>query len=525
MEGSKELKQKLEVLLASFTEQKEEIANLSIKVSSLEADKGFCSCNRSKTNSDSIFNEETKTCRQPKERFTQLEEVNLSLSAMKKYDDVRKNCKKIDCNKVGPEQTRNSALEVEKRIREQRKSYGEGLTIHGLNRVVTGGIFSKIVWSVLLIVSIVIAVLISKQHWDEYLSNRSTIKLTIVSEREIEYPSITICNYFGIVRERRYFEGGEPLFNRPKLVNVSSMRDCGRNLTRCGYNDTMFLKAKRYNADYTKSTQFNHLVAIDNTTNCFTVSGSFQKVPSNILALQSVADRTHNLWSELFINPTEETFFEASPTVYWASEGWYHAVLTKKIITRLGLSYTECIEGSGTYSQNKFKGNYTVNKCKKGCFWEMVFEKCGAIPPMYKKHMREPHRFDNNTFVSDREGQNCLREVENDAKLTEKCNALCQLQPCYEEDFKISLDYHNALTYPNFLELAFTFQTLMVENLEEIPAYSWQDLFANFGCCVGLMTGASILSLFELCSFIGLIVMDYFTLYTKVTSKILHNVE
>ena len=190
-------------------------------------------------------------------------------------------------------------------------------------------------------------------------------------------------------------------------------------------------------------------------------------------------------------------------------------VLAKKIITRLGLPFTDCIEGKGSYAQNKFKGNYTVNKCKKGCFYEKVFEKCGAIPPMYKKHMREPHRFDNNTFVSDREGQTCLRQVENDAKLTEKCKALCHLQPCYEEDVKMSLDYHKALTYPNFLELSFTFQSFLIEVIEEAPAYTWQDLFANFGGCVGLMTGASILSLVELFIFFGLILFESFPRTTK----------
>uniref|UniRef100_A0A7M5X6B8 Uncharacterized protein n=1 Tax=Clytia hemisphaerica TaxID=252671 RepID=A0A7M5X6B8_9CNID len=98
-----------------------------------------------------------------------------------------------------------------------------------------------------------------------------------------------------------------------------------------------------------------------------------------------------------------------------------------------GLPYTDCIEGQGTYTQNKFKGNYTVNKCKKGCFWEKEFEKCGAIPQMYKKHMREPHRFENKTFVDDVTGHECLANFEEEHHVDDICSDECDLPPCYEE--------------------------------------------------------------------------------------------
>ena len=93
------------------------------------------------------------------------------------------------------------------------------------------------------------------------------------------------------------------------------------------------------------------------------------------------------------------------------------------------------------------------------------------------------------------------------------------LQPCYEEDIKMSLDFHRSPN-PNFLEFAFTFKSFLVEMVEEAPAYTWQDLFANFGGCVGLMTGASILSFVELFIFLGLVFLDYFDLYSKVSTTI-----
>uniref|UniRef100_A0A7M5XAU2 Uncharacterized protein n=2 Tax=Clytia hemisphaerica TaxID=252671 RepID=A0A7M5XAU2_9CNID len=411
---------------------------------------------------------------------------------------------------------------MEEKISSEKQSYAEGLTIHGANRIATGGAVSKVIWSILVACSLLTAIMISKEHWESFLSDHSVSNFVITVEKEIKLPSITICNYAAINRERRHFSDGIPTYKRPLLVSDGSMRLCGQNLTQCGYNGTTLIKVQNYTADYSSSSLQNNLVDYDDTTNCFTVRGSTQYVPSDILSVQAVANRTpfDELWTELYVHPTEETFQEASPTVYWASEGWYHVILDKKIITRLGLPFTDCVEGKGSYEQNKFKGNYTVTKCKKGCFWEKVFEKCGAIPQMYKKHMREPRRFDNTTFINNTEMQTCLKEVEGDFSVTEECNRLCKLQPCYEEDIKLSLDYHKAPSYPNFYELAFTFHTFLVEHIEEKPAYTWQDLFANFGGCVGLMTGASILSAFELMIFFGLIVLDFFDLYTKCQTKI-----
>ena len=407
--------------------------------------------------------------------------------------------------------------EMEEKISDERQSYAEGLTIHGLSRIATGRPFSKVVWSILVLASLLTAVLISKEHFTAYLGNHSVTHTHISAENEIPVPSITICNYKGINRERRHFSGTPPFYTRPQLVSFD-MRECGNNLTKCGYDGATLVEVQFYSSDYVQSKKLNHLVKFDESTNCFTVNGFTQNFPSDIFSVQLVANRTDDLWSEVYVNPDYETFHEASPTIYWASEGFYHVNVVKKIITRLGLPYTECIEGSGTYAQNKFTGVYTITKCKKGCFWEAVFEKCGAIPQMYKKHMREPHRFASRTFVDDKTGEVCLRSVEDDYSVKAKCNTQCLLQPCYEEHITMSLDYHFG-RFVNTLEMVFTFHSFLVEVVEEVPAYTWQELFANFGGCVGLMTGASILSLFELFIFFGLLIFDLCDVYTKVTTK------
>ena len=411
--------------------------------------------------------------------------------------------------------TKSTDFEAKKTLSEEKSTidssqgFAEGLTIHGLARIAAGGTVAKILWSILVIASFIIAVLISKEHWSAFLEHDSRTSTKIVSQSEVAIPAITICDYIGINKERRRFSGEPPPVKRPALVDFD-IYACARNLTKCGYNGTTFVTIQNISADYARASPQNHLVKFDDTTDCFTITGEVLEMPSDILSYQAAADRrvSSNEWTELYINSVGETFFESSEAVYWASEGFYHVNIERKIITRLGLPYTDCVEGSGPYRLNKFKGNYSVMKCQKGCFWEAVFEKCGQIPAMYKKHMRHPEKFANKTFVDDVTGQACLSKLENDHALTTKCDDLCQLDPCYEEDIKLSL-FHNPMKLDHVLQLAFTFQSFLLEIVAEKPQYTWQDLFANFGGCLGLMTGTSILSIIELIIFLGLVFVSY----------------
>lgn len=392
-------------------------------------------------------------------------------------------------------------------IREQRKSYAEGLTIHGLARIIDGPRLGRAIWFVLIIASFTIAVLITKQHWDDFLANGSVTNTRLVMEKQIPFPTISVCNYAELNRARLTI-GKVKLHTSPSLTRTPSMKKCGQNLSSCLGGYTTLIKVENVSADYTRIEDQNSLVSFDNVTNCFNVRGYTQTIPSDFLTISLVANRTGDVWTEVYINPATETFLEATPTVYWTSEGFYHINVNKKAISRLGLPYTDCVEGNGTISQNKFIGNYTVTKCKKGCLLEALFKSCGAIPEMYKKHLREPHKFVSTQPVNKTEAEKCLKEIKNSMSIRSSCDTECMLQPCYEENIKMAIDYHWSPDRKNVLEMAFTFPSLLQENVDEIPSYTWEELFANFGGCLGLMTGASVLSVFELLIFIGLALLE-----------------
>ena len=395
------------------------------------------------------------------------------------------------------------------------QSYAEGLTIHGLSRIATGGPGARVIWSLLIITSFIIAIIISKEHWDAFLDHDSQTSTKVVTQEEMALPAITICTFEELNVHRRRFIEGKPVLTRPQLIKSSAV-ECARNLTECGYNGTTLLKVQSASSDYEHLQLRNRFVEFDNTTNCFTVRGKIQTTPSHVLSVRMIAERKINVneWTEIYVNHPIETFFQASAAIYWASEGFYHVIIEKKIIKRLGLPYTDCVEGSGTYEQNKFTGNYTVHKCFKGCFFEAVFKRCGAIPLMYKKHLSKPEMFENKTEINETLASSCLYDVEEDDDLIAKCNVQCHIDPCYEEEFKIT-PLQSPIKTDNRLELAFTYKSFLMEIVQEIPSYTWQDLFANFGGCVGLMTGASILSIFELLIFSSILITNLFSKATK----------
>ena len=82
--------------------------------------------------------------------------------------------------------------ENEEKIHEEKQSYASGLTIHGANRIATGGPASKVIWTILVVASFTTSVLISKEHWDSYLSKNSLSKIKINTPNSIEMPTITI---------------------------------------------------------------------------------------------------------------------------------------------------------------------------------------------------------------------------------------------------------------------------------------------------------------------------------------------
>ena len=60
-------------------------------------------------------------------------------------------------------------------------------------------------------------------------------------------------------------------------------------------------------------------------------------------------------------------------------------------------------------------------------------------------------------------------------------------------------------TYPNLTLIDFHFTSMSHELIEEIPLRNLVEALSNFGGCLGLMTGVSMMSLFEIAIYVILL--------------------
>ena len=134
---------------------------------------------------------------------------------------------------------------------------------------------------------------------------------------------------------------------------------------------------------------------------------------------------------------------------------------------------------------------------------------------MYRRHLKDPSTFKtnihrtNNTKEDIHETEQCIAKESHNSAVTKWCNDQCPIPPCHADNYEVLMMSDPSPDRVNMLELAFTFPQLVEETIEDIPAYNWQDLFANFGGCVGLMTGASVLSLFEILIYAGMTFYEF----------------
>ena len=234
-----------------------------------------------------------------------------------------------------------------------------------------------------------------------------------------------------------------------------------------------------------------------------------------------------NPWSSVHINSKDEPFFEANPTVYYVTEKDYYFILSRKVLNRLPAPYrSNCKDNSEP--NRKFNSAYSVTKCRKQCMLEECIKNCNTVPGMYKQyfptstnigaamtnqmsHINIISDINQSTNIGAAQIDSCLEDVLKNTSMQVACHKNCRTQPCDEELHEATVVHTSSTEERNELQMGFTFPSLSETRITEQAAYSWEDLFANFGGCIGLMNGASVLSLVEISVYIVLYILECFS--------------
>ena len=405
------------------------------------------------------------------------------------------------------------------------------LTIHGFGKIFTHKkVTGRVIWAIIFLSSC--GFLFSQLFGSvqKFLRRDFVTKVEMKREKELDFPTITICD--------------SDKDHAPVMSNFSSK--CSPNQSRneelFDYGCKLFLAGMKYACvfdSFRKCSFPDDFTPALNPSYCYSMN-------RNGFLQQSNPDRLYGLEMLMFKNSSEFTAVDNNGMhpLRWSQQkrglfvkvhassvnigisleeviplasGYYTEVaLKKKAYTRLKHPYpANCSSFSSV--KNVFGGNYTVKNCLISCTLHAMYRECGNVLPHFWRYMT-PEEYPRWQNLS--KSIPCLQRVYNESSKLE-CD--CP-QPCYEQKYEtkvtISPLIHSHFTpnlmkelgkrfnktdnvtmklfKPHIARLSVFYESFVTEKHIEQELYEVESLLSDFGGLMGLLVGASVISLVEL---------------------------
>lgn len=429
----------------------------------------------------------------------------------------------------------------------------DNLTIHGYPRIFNSkGFLSRVTWFLIFTSScaFLLQQLLLSVH--KYKKKDFITKVDTTRNATLQFPTLTFCD---MDKERN--SSVKPLAQSCSEGSRNETGDAsfkyGCKLFFANLNESCIFDSTQqcsYPANYTST---------NNPNECY----SFNR---NAVLFQKSEERMYGLELLLFKNVSEiatenNTGFHplrwtqqkrglllhihpSSVYVSWSLEntvlltpGFYTEIsLQKKVYKRLEAPYASKCSSKMAF-KNLIEGNYTVKNCFVSCLLLEMYQKCGDVippgrhfmstdkyPPNVPQHLRSPKQ---------------LGECYNNVYLNSSAMDCGCPNPCYEERYitkvtnmpfrealfsqgmrkaiakalNIPLSQANLETFKqSIIRLSVFYDSFVIETDIEQPLYELESLLGDFGGLMGLLIGASLISLLEV---LWLIVTSLFERFTK----------
>eukprot|EP00112_Aurelia_sp_Birch-Aquarium-sp1_P016597 Seg378.11 transcript_id=Seg378.11/GoldUCD/mRNA.D3Y31 product="Acid-sensing ion channel 1" protein_id=Seg378.11/GoldUCD/D3Y31 len=418
------------------------------------------------------------------------------------------------------------------------------LTIHGFGKIFTHKkVFGRVIWAIIFLSSCAFLFLQLFALLQKFARRDFVTKIEIERTQELDFPTITICdtdkvkapvvkNFSGKCLPNQ--AGNEDLFEYGCKLFLAGMKyacifDSSR---KCSFPDD-FTPALNPSYCYSinKNGLFrqkgaNRLYGLEMLT--FKNSSEFKAVDNDGMHPLRLSQEKRGLFLKVH-SPSVNIGISADEAIPLVSGYYTEVVLKKTVYVRLTHPYdTNCSSFSSV--KNIFGGNYTVRNCFAACILHFMYRECGNVLPPFWRYMppEEYPRLQNlsKAFL-------CFQRVyDESSKLECDCPP-----PCYEEKYEtkvtISPLIHSHFTpklmkelrkrlnipenvaiesfKPHIARLSVFYESLVTEKHIEQELYDVESLLSDFGGLMGLLVGASVISLVEL---IWLIVTSIFNRIT-----------
>ncbi|XP_038055164.1 acid-sensing ion channel 1-like isoform X2 [Patiria miniata] len=400
-------------------------------------------------------------------------------------------------------------------VKEKRKllfrEFASDTSLHGIKYVTNPKHhkFRRFVWLILVLVAFIGFIVTTVDHLQKFLKYDTSTSLTYITQPNQTLPAITICNYNAFKKSAVINSGWEsiipvllPYVTKASIPQSQVDVDVYENITlpdwdvnetneRWGHRIEDMLLECQWKQGYNCGPQDFKMVWTD-LGPCYTFNGGNVSQAGADASPYVVNGTTSEEGLRIRLN-LEQYDYLATP---YDTAGF-------KIKGKKSPYVTNCTDGG-----LKYFATYTPNTCLIECLTDAAFEECGCFLP----------------WTSGGDGEVCDFETAASCSFNALVGVDCPCNmPCLEEQYKTRVsmtatpaqyaiptlcDKYNMTQEEirnNIVDLYIYFEDMRVTVIEHKGAYEFYDLTSDVGGEIGLLLGASVLTLFEF--------LDYLAVY------------
>ncbi|XP_057302822.1 acid-sensing ion channel 5-like [Hydractinia symbiolongicarpus] len=408
-------------------------------------------------------------------------------------------------------------LVIQKKIDE----YVNSFTVHGLTKVMTGSKVESIFWAIMLLGGIILSIVIVHGLVSKFLKFGIYTEIRSQITDQNYFPSVTFCenrllidsyfSYCGVRPRSKHARSNVTCkhehrmpYRKIKSDNYKYWYNGLFNITRCvswggkRCASSKYFKSLRY---------FNH--------SCITwnYEGTMHDIYSHFeIDFTFTPPAYLDSPVEIMAVPHDPEIYEIDVTskVDLAPHKQYDIKLDKTVIKRLPAPYpSNC---SSKKTGDIFPGTYTRRSCIESQNYIKMFKECGDTFDYIRQFMPKDivRRYQSNMTI--RQTEMCIWHFgQEEAMKSRDCPFPCEdldlgiLTAVHEKNsrrrkvnkyvYHVSIQYQRVDTY---------------KIMEEKELYSWDQMACEIGGLIGLVIGASIISLVEIFAYIFLLMFKRF---------------
>ena len=423
-------------------------------------------------------------------------------------DYISTSCFSTD-NNIEGEEIEQPCLHQKEQIDSKKKEFVQSFTVHGLSRIFTGSRTESIFWSTIVLFGIAISSFVIYGLVCKYYRYEIYTEVSAKVTNENTFPSITFCDH-NFMRDNYFAYCGVPLGQTHENINSSCLKKIKdspdiKNIIKTkngGWSNGLFHVRKCdtwgsklcANDKYLKSLRkHNH--------SCFTWNWN-----------GDLYDPYSHAYIEFEINKTAERKFsymvasvhdpgvtelELTNRVFLEPSKTYQLQIKQTVLKRLPNPFpSNC-----TYSMSQviFPGKYTRRTCIESLNYIEMLKHCGDT-------LDYPKKFIPNDLVIKYERNNSIAKTWGCMIMFSKLEVTgvseCPV-PCVELELSVMSSYHelDRNKDDNKTVYRIDIQYMNVDSyriIEEKQLYSWDQIAGEVGGFIGLVIGASFISIIEI---------------------------